>query len=247
MKADFFRIWLAPLATAMLLAGPVLANATDIEAELAKQGDYRANFREVTRLAKENDPVAQSILGRIYLEGNGSGPRDSRTSVMWFERAATQGHAPSQFELARLYAKGIGAERDEARAAKLMEQAANRGLVWAMFSLGEMYRDGTGVAKDNVAAMKWFTLAAADKSPAAADFVKRAREAKSALQPALDAEQAKKAAEQAAAWRAEKPLTSKQLTYVFNQPVDLTAVLLHKPPQFGPEVNKTMQDFFPGR
>ena len=62
---------------------------------------------------------------------------DARDAVRWLG-AAQQGSAPAQYNLALLYLRGTGVERDEAEAARWMRSAADQGLVVAQEKLSRM-------------------------------------------------------------------------------------------------------------
>ncbi|WP_424540674.1 hypothetical protein [Sinorhizobium medicae] len=44
----------------------------------------------------------------------------------WFQKAAQQGHARAQFNLAMMYARGEGVARNDALAFEWMQKAANQ-------------------------------------------------------------------------------------------------------------------------
>ena len=58
-----------------------------------------------------------------------------------------------------MYAKGQGAQKDDAEAIKWFLEAATKDYVLAQLRLGEIYRDGLGVSIDVVEAYKWYSLA----------------------------------------------------------------------------------------
>ena len=82
---------------------------------------------------------------------------------------ADQGVGQAQYNLALLYARGQGTDRDSAKAAQLFESAANQGLVEAQYNLGLAYLNGTGVQKSEDTAISWFQKAAELGDPNAAD------------------------------------------------------------------------------
>ncbi len=82
---------------------------------------------------------------------------------------ADRGVGQAQFNLALLYSRGQGVDRDPSKAAQLFESAANQGLVQAQYNLGLAYLTGNGVAKNEDAAISWFQKAAELGDPNAAD------------------------------------------------------------------------------
>ena len=76
--------------------------------------------------------------------------------MKWYRKAAEQGDATKQRELAFLY----WLDRDNVEAAKWYLKAAERGNADAQFNLGDMYRDGKGVPQNYAEAAKWYRKAA---------------------------------------------------------------------------------------
>jgi TPR repeat protein len=80
----------------------------------------------------------------------------------WYRKAAEQGHAAAQSDLAAMYAKGLGVRQDYTEAMKWVLKAAEQGDADAQHNLGIMYGRGEGVPRDDVRAHMWFNLAAAN-------------------------------------------------------------------------------------
>jgi TPR repeat protein len=83
-------------------------------------------------LAHLGDPSLQYRAGKAYM--------DYRVGAMapaakWFERAASQGHARSQFEIGLHYAYGFGVAQDLKRAEEWPRLAVRNGQVEARLSL----------------------------------------------------------------------------------------------------------------
>jgi len=68
----------------------------------------------------------------------------------------------AQFIMAKVYAKGLGVERDTAQAINYLSQAAQNGHIEGMFNLGMAFELGKGVDKNINAAFEW-QLKAAEK------------------------------------------------------------------------------------
>lgn len=94
-----------------------------------------------------------STLSRIYgpmKRGEMSTPlppaahADFDGAVAMLTEASAQGHLPARLQLALLYKRGVGVEKDEKRHFTLLSQAANEGLALAQANLGYAYRDGVG-------------------------------------------------------------------------------------------------------
>ena len=75
-------------------------------------------------------------------------------------KAASEGYAAAQFELAVRYADGKGTKRDAKMAAEWFERAGRGGLAPAQYRLAAMYERGVGVGRDLEKARAWYKAAA---------------------------------------------------------------------------------------
>ena len=106
---------------------PIKTSAFDCE---IRGGEYVAYDRSnlVTALnvwlpgAREGDKVAQTYVGEIYQQASGVNPKYD-LAAQWFQKAAEQGYARAQINLAYLYEKGLGVQRDPAKAIDLYRKA----------------------------------------------------------------------------------------------------------------------------
>lgn len=57
--------------------------------------------------AEHGDALAQNVMGMAYTYGL-EVPQNHQMSLMWFRRAAEQGHPDAQFNLVRIYGKSEG-------------------------------------------------------------------------------------------------------------------------------------------
>ena len=72
-----------------------------------------------------------------------------------YEKAANDGHAGAQYNLATFYIAGKVVPQDYNKAVEYFEKAANQGLKDAQFYLAAMYHQGAGVPKDEQKAQYW--------------------------------------------------------------------------------------------
>ena len=93
---------------------------------------------------------------------------DYATALKEWEPLAAQGAPHAQYNVALMYAKGLGVPVDLHKAAELYEKAAAQGIVPAQYNIALMYQAGEGVPKDNAKALKWFQRAANNGDPNAA-------------------------------------------------------------------------------
>ncbi len=75
-------------------------------------------------------------------------------------RAAAEGDARAQFEVAAIYTEGRAVPEDLAAAAIWYERAAAQGFAPAQYRLGNLYENGRGVEKDLQQARLWYQRAA---------------------------------------------------------------------------------------
>jgi TPR repeat protein len=73
---------------------------------------------------------------------------------------AEKGDAEAQYNLGKLYAKGLGVKEDYKQAAKWYRQAADRGHAGAQVALGELHEAGQGAPRDHAEAAKLYRQAA---------------------------------------------------------------------------------------
>ena len=87
---------------------------------------------------------------------------DYATALQELKKAAEQGHAKAQFNLAQIYSNvvGRGVPQDDKEAVKWYRLAAEQGQAQAQNNLGFMYANGEGVIQDDKEAVKWYRLGA---------------------------------------------------------------------------------------
>lgn len=98
-------------------------------------------------------------VGVRHLLGRGV-MQDDEKAFYYFNKAANQGDALAQNEVAYLYAAGKGTQRNSEKAFHWYKKAADQGLASAQYSLGLMYLRGVGTAEDKAVALSWFKKSA---------------------------------------------------------------------------------------
>jgi TPR repeat protein len=79
----------------------------------------------------------------------------AKAMQIWLPRA--EGGDPSaQYEVGKMYADGLGTQRNLTEAARWYRQAAEHGANWVKFDLGLMYAEGQGVPQDYSKALDWY-------------------------------------------------------------------------------------------
>ena len=124
---------------------------------------HAKNFKiaeaEFRPLAEDENPHAQTLLGVMYLRGQGV-PMDEEQGVRWFEEAAAAGFAGAQYRLGLVYLKGIGENATPERGVHLLEMAAIKEHIHARCLLASCYEQGLGVEKNLEEAVRQYTTAA---------------------------------------------------------------------------------------
>src|SRR5690349_21316305 len=82
------------------------------------------------------------------------------TALKLAEEAASRGEPQANTLIGRIYAEGLGVQKDLKRAFEYYRRAADLGDVQGTFALGLAYAEGLGVAKDRKAAADLFEKAA---------------------------------------------------------------------------------------
>uniref|UniRef100_A0A7S4JQT6 SAM domain-containing protein n=1 Tax=Guillardia theta TaxID=55529 RepID=A0A7S4JQT6_GUITH len=109
---------------------------------------------------KDNVMDAQYNIGCYYAEGKGVDVNQTQARF-YFRKAAEQGHARAQVNLAiYLSGKGKGGPPNVTEAALWYEKAAQQDDMRAQRMLGVCYMEGVGVDKDPYMAVKWYAKAA---------------------------------------------------------------------------------------
>lgn len=148
------------LATAFALGFEARAQDYAAGLEAYDRGDFQEAVRILQPLAEGGDARAQYGLGKILETGSGPVPADPGKAVFWYGKAAEQGVAAAQNNLALMYAEGRGVAQDKTQAAALWETAARGGHPQAQFNMGLLFYRGEGVERDAAAATAWFGRAA---------------------------------------------------------------------------------------
>lgn len=89
-------------------------------------------------------PVALSVLGMAYFDGDGV-ERNVETAKQWWLKAAAKGEDGAFYNLAVVY---NGIDRNYPEAVKWLRRAIDAGNIYAMKDLARLYAQGNGVPKD---------------------------------------------------------------------------------------------------
>jgi len=117
--------------------------------------------------ATQGDAIAQTELATRYFAGRGGVSQDYSQAYTWIRKAAEQGFADAEADLAELYFNGIGVPQDYAESLLWFSKAATQGNAEAEFYLGASYQYGRGITQDYAQAFKWYFKAASQGYPLA--------------------------------------------------------------------------------
>ena len=157
-------------------------DAAELEAKRTQYASVPLSKSRVKKLAEQGNPEAQFDLGmlhRYFTEASSSGhylvpygvwstdegiapdgPTGYEEAVVWFRKAADQGHLGAQTWLGCAYQRGEGVDKDCVEAVRWYRKAANQGNKEAQLRLGDAYERGEGVNKDLVEAVGWLRRSA---------------------------------------------------------------------------------------
>jgi len=139
-----------------LTFGIALAHAAEVDIGKLQQGAAAGNSYD------------QLNLGAAYDNGIGV-TRDIDKALYWYQKAAEQGVAEAQFNLAHLM---VSEEMSAVVAAEWMRKAAEQGMVDAEYLMGVSYAEGIGVAIDRGEARRWLQRAVEKGHEEAMRFLK---------------------------------------------------------------------------
>jgi len=151
-----------------------LAGSSDGGGQLA-QDDKRAAWsalrpgqaEQLAALAAQGD--TRSLLGLAYMSLNPDGSRfDPAEAYRLLTEAAEAGSAEAQYELAKLYEDGVGADANPEEALRLYRKSADQNYADAINDIGFLtYQGGLGLTPDPAAALSYFERAADLRHPQA--------------------------------------------------------------------------------
>ncbi len=140
---------------------PAMADLGDLyfDGRGVRQDRHEA-LRWYRQAAEKGDPDGEYDYGLAFHDGDTGHKPDFNTAMMWFAKAASQGHAAALNMIGYMHDLGEGVHEDAEEAVRWYRKAADKGYVIAQYNLALMYQDGRGVAKDLAAAARWFRKAA---------------------------------------------------------------------------------------
>ncbi|MBF0289182.1 MAG: sel1 repeat family protein [SAR324 cluster bacterium] len=117
--------------------------------------------------------IPEHIDPRYYLDNLYQYTRDlvldhqKAYSLEWYQKAAEQSFAKSQYKLGQMYREGEVVPQDDKKALTWLQKAAEQGHAEAQFDLAYLYHNGQVVSQNYAEAHKWYQKAAEQGHPIA--------------------------------------------------------------------------------
>lgn len=130
---------------------------------------YPDLFKAMEAMADKGNAAYQNLMGIIlstYFVSDGKW-----FAFEYFRKAAAQGFAPGQLNLAYAYERGEGVAKNDKKAFDLYLKSAESGYAVAEFRLGSMYFEGRGTEENTKKATEWLEKSAAQGYPNAQQFI----------------------------------------------------------------------------
>jgi TPR repeat protein len=160
---EAIAIWL-PLAndgdaSAQFNIGVMYAHGLGVDRDMEIAMNWWGNAARQLHVRAAHNLALAMLAGEPIVDGQPA-VADYTAILRYLKIGADAGYANSEYTLGKLYAEGVGIEKDERRAAELYLSASIKGFARAQYNLGKVYRDGVGMSKDEGLSMFWFAEAA---------------------------------------------------------------------------------------
>lgn len=153
-------------AEAQFRLGVMHGNGDEVEL------NYEIAIQWFNKAARQGHENALVTLAWIYATGAGVDPNEDRARELYL-LAANHGSAKAQYVVATMYRFAqYGVAKDLPKALNYYTKSANQGFATAQFALGKLLVEGKHVEKDDITALKWLSLANANGSKRAEDYIK---------------------------------------------------------------------------
>ena len=123
---------------------------------------YKTNAVQTELVENEQaDSLSKDEVEAIFNKGRKEYYSNNYSeAVIWFEKAALQGHAKAQFNLGYCYKYARGISQNLQLAVYWFTEAAKQGNYHAQYNLGYCYEKEEGVSKKLSEALKWYEKSA---------------------------------------------------------------------------------------
>ena len=133
------------------------------------RGDFYTAYYDLMPHAVRGNAHAQFLVAEMLRTGLGT-KRNLAEALIWYRRAAEQGHTAAQCNLGTSLYNGWGAPADPQTAIDWWLTAAIRGNGHALYNLALMLAGGRYIVRDNVRAYRLFKAAMEGDYPLARDL-----------------------------------------------------------------------------
>ncbi|AWT60220.1 MAG: Secretory immunoglobulin A-binding protein EsiB [Candidatus Moanabacter tarae] len=123
------------------------------------RNNYQNTLDYISGLAKKDIRWAQYNMGVIYEEGRGV-PTDMKEALIWYKKAADNGHNKAQFRIGKFHQDAYFGKPDFKAAVKWYKKAANQDHISADTHLAHLYANGRGVDRSDRLALRHYRKAA---------------------------------------------------------------------------------------
>lgn len=128
--------------------------------------DYQQALEMLFQTAKEDEPVAQFLLGQMYENGKGV-KVNLQKAYKYYKLSAENGEKAAMLQLGDFYKKGKGVELNFKNASKYFKKSSDKDSPRGNYALGYMHFKGLGVEQDYEKAYYLFVLGAKKHFPPA--------------------------------------------------------------------------------
>jgi TPR repeat protein len=170
---EAIAIWL-PLANngdaaAQFNMGVMYANGLGVDRDMAVAMDWWEHAARQLHVRSAHNLALAMLAGEPRDGAHEDAGTDYTAVLRYLKIGSDAGYPNSEYTLGKLYAEGVGVEKDPRRAAELFLSAAIKGFAKAQYNLGKIYRDGAGMSANDALSLFWFAEAAERGHPRAQD------------------------------------------------------------------------------
>lgn len=163
---------------------------------------------DLMKSAENGKASAQYTIARSYELGNRV-KSDNAKAILWYTKAAKQGHVDAAYRLGLLYYKGIGGFKiDLKKAFHFISLAANKNHKNSQANLAKMYENGDGVARNEELSDYWYEQAFTAKLQPFSEYLKEQARLRSSEADSTKSTQAPVAEKKV--WKANPPSSTKK-------------------------------------
>ena len=137
-----------------------------------EEANYAGALEQYRIAAEHGSPRAQYLLGRMYVQGEGTAP-DREKAVKWIQKAALNGYNAASFDMGLRYLTGDGVSASYDKSLMHFKRAAKKEHELSMYFLGTAYAFGWGLQPDAEEALRWFRMAHAYGYPVQSNLLSK--------------------------------------------------------------------------